>query len=121
MKIRGLARILPSLVLTTLLCTLAVAATTSPLSRARLGLRPQFNELNPRLDRNTYFEVSTAGAQAQVIHACAARNDLPFIALAQVQSFELPSAREYDASPSVFSGLYRRVLPLKSGDSDPGA
>jgi hypothetical protein len=115
-------RSLSHLILAVFLCSLAVAATTRPLARTHLGARAHVNQVNPRLDRNTYFEVSADLTPSRVIYAPGVRSDLPLIAPVLTQTFALTTRSLHSENWQIaFCGIYRRVRPLKAGDPDPSA
>lgn len=116
MNTRARSRILPHIILTMLVCALAVAATTRPLSRTRLGLAPQLNQIHQGLERHTYFEVAADGAHHHAVYDLLVRSNLPLIALAQQQSSKLVSTRQQDNWPVLFSPLYRHIPRADQGD-----
>jgi hypothetical protein len=109
-------RSLSHLILAVFLCLLAVVATTRPLGRAHLGTRPHLNELNPRLDRNTYFEVSTGASHTHAIHDLLIHRNLSLVAIAQTQSFQVPFRRQPDNWPILFSPVFRHIPPSNPDD-----
>ena len=112
------SRILPHIILTVFFCALAVAVTTRPLSRTRLGLAPQLNQVHQGLERHTFFEVSAGGPRTQALYDRLIRSDLPLMTATQEQSFRIVSERQPDNWPSVFSQVCRHIPPSKSGDLD---
>jgi hypothetical protein len=109
-------RSLSHLILAVFLCLLAVAATTRPLARTHLGSRATFSQLNPRLDRNTYFEVSASASHTHAIRNLLIHRDLSLVAIAQTQSFQTPVERQLDNWPVLFSPVYRHIPPSSLDD-----
>jgi hypothetical protein len=112
------SRILSHIILTVFFCALAVAATTRPLSRTRLGRAPQLNQVHQGLERHTFFEVSAGSPHAQALYDLLIRSGVSLMAAAQAQSFRVVSARQPDNWPIAFSPVYRHIPPSKFGDSD---
>ncbi len=122
MNITARSRILPHMILTVFFCALAVAATTRPLSRVRLGVEPQLSQEHQGLERHTFFEVSAGGVYSQTLYDLLARTDLYLLAAeAQRQASRAVAFRQSANWPVVFSPVYRHIPPPRSGDSDPSA
>ena len=118
MNTRARSRILSHIILTVFLCALAVAATSRPLSRTRLGFAPQLNQVHQGLERHTFFEVSGGSPHALALYELLTRSDPSLIATTQEPGFPTLSARQPENWTIVFSAIHRHVPPPKSGDSD---
>jgi hypothetical protein len=121
MNIIPRSRILPHIILTVFFCALAVAATTYPLARMRLGGSPQLSPVHQQLERHTFFEVSAGGPQSQTLHVLVVGRVLPIMADRQEQFSRLHNIRQSPNWPIRFSPSYRHIPPSKSRDSDPSA
>jgi|SRR5580700_7952087 hypothetical protein len=117
MNTRARSRILSHIILTVFLCALAVAATSRPLSRTRLGFAPQLNQVHQGLERHTFFEVSAGGPQAQALYDLLIRSDPSLMAATQEPGFLVVSVSQPNW-PIAFPPVYRHIPPSKSGDSD---
>src|SRR5262249_7484235 len=101
--------------------SLTMTVVPNPLSRAKFNFAPELLGTNHGVGRHTDLEVSAGTRDLAPIHYSFMADDLGPIALSHETRLELAIPGQPDNWPIVFTGIYRHIPPLKSGDPDPSA